>query len=212
MGDKTGAVQFESLDEVWSGAAFAGLRAKNRYVDLTTEKPTTALLEKWELRVYPILGGASGWILFDVDLVQERTGDTPLVLDEYRYGGVGFRGTGEWLPKGALTFLSSEGKDRESGNGAQARWCRMSGNVDGRPAAIVLYGHPSNFRAPQPVRINPDQPFFCWAPPVLGRFEIKPGEPYVARYRFAVFGRVPEVPEIERLWSDYAEPPKVSLK
>ena len=211
VGDKTGGVQFESLDEVWSGAAFAGLRAKNRYIDLTAAAPTTALLESWELRVYPVLG-ASGSTLFDLELVQERTGTTPLILDEYRYGGVGFRGSEQWLPKANLACLTSEGKERESGNGTPARWVRVSGNVDGQPAAMVMYGHPSNFRAPQPMRLNPDQPFFCWAPPVAGRFEIKPGEPYVARYRFAAFGRVPDAAEIERLWNDYAEPPKVSVK
>jgi hypothetical protein len=211
MGAKTGGVQFESLDEVWSGAAFAGLRAKNRYIDLTAPEPTTALVESWEVRVYPV-PDAAGSTLFDVELVQERTGTTPLVLAEYHYGGLGFRGTEQWLPKTSLACLTSEGKTREDGNGAPARWVRVSGNVDGKPAAMVMYGHPSNFRAPQAVRLNPDQPFFCWAPPAGGRFEIKPGEPYVARYRFAAFGRVPEVAEIERLWSDYAEPPKVTVQ
>jgi hypothetical protein len=34
----------------------------------------------------------------------------------------------------------------------------------------------------------------------------------VARYRFAVFSNVPDVGEVERLWNDYAEPPKVTVR
>jgi hypothetical protein len=84
--------------------------------------------------------------------------------------------------------------------------------VGGEPASIVVLGHPDNLRAPQPMRVNPDDPFICWAPSQLGDWAIEPGKPYVSRYRFAVFDDAPEVAEIERLWADYAEPVKATLR
>ena len=81
--------------------------------------------------------------------------------------------------------------------------------VDGQLAGIAILGHPDNFRAPQPMRIHPDEPFFCFAPSQLGQWEIKPGTPYVSRYRFIVADGPPDEAEINRLWNDYAHPPRV---
>ena len=61
------------------------------------------------------------------------------------------------------------------------------------------------------MRINPDDPFFNFAPTQLGRFEIAPGRPYVSRYRFVVADGAPDAAEIDRLWNDYAHPPRVSV-
>ena len=110
-----------------------------------------------------------------------------------------------------MSVLTSEGRTRASGDGTRARWLRVSGTIGGRPAALVIYGHPGNFRAPQPLRLNPDDPFFCFAPSKLGDWSIAPGQPYVMRYRFAVYDEAPGVPEIERLWNDYADPPSVKV-
>ena len=214
MGQKKASIQFESLDEVWSGAVHAGLRAKNRYIDMTGGAEETALWERLLLHVYP--GGGSGpsaHSLFDLEVTHERVGTTPLKLPKYHYGGLGFRGAAGWKAEPAsMSVLTSEGKDRAAANETRGRWVRASGPIDGKPAAIVLFGSPENFRAPQPMRVNPDDPFVCWAPSQLGDWEIAPGTPYVSRYRFAVFSAVPEVAEIERLWNDYADPPKVSVK
>jgi hypothetical protein len=215
MGQKKASIQFESLDEVWSGAVHAGLRAKNRYIDMTAGgDPQTALWEKLVLHVYSGGGPAAApYWLFDLEVIHDRVGTTPLNLPKYHYGGLGVRGAAEWKATPAkLSVLTSEGKERANGNETQARWYRMSGELEGKPAALVSFGHPSNFRAPQPMRINPDDPFICWAPSQLGDWAIEPGQPYVARYRFAVFSNVPEAPEIERLWNDYAEPPKVTVR
>jgi hypothetical protein len=192
----------------------AGLRAKNQYIDMTGEKTQTALWEKLLLHVYPGGGPASApYWLFDLEVTHDRVGTTPLKLPKYHYGGLGVRGAAEWKATPAkLSVLTSEGKERANGNETQARWYRMSGELDGKPAALVSFGHPSNFRAPQPMRINPDDPFICWSPSQLGDWAIEPGQPYVARYRFAVFSNVPDVGEIERLWNDYAEPPKVTVR
>ena len=54
-------------------------------------------------------------------------------------------------------------------------------------AGIAILDHPSNFRHPQPTRLNPDNPFFNYAPSVAGEWRIEPGAPYVSRYRFVTY-------------------------
>jgi hypothetical protein len=212
MGDGTGRVDFESLDATWSGRVHAGLSATTRFTDTTGGRSEIVLKDKWDVRVYAADADAKVFV-FDVVSTQNIVGDKPLVLPEYRYGGIGVRGHGQWNGKGDKTvFLTSEGKTREDGNGTAARWVHMGGLVDGKPAGIAILDHPSNFRAPQPTRLNPDNPFFNYAPPVAGEWRIEPGKPYVSRYRFVTYEGGPDRALLERLWNDYARPPVVSVK
>jgi hypothetical protein len=85
----------------------------------------------------------------------------------------------------------------------------MSGSVRGQIAAAAILGHPNNFRAPQPMRLHPTEPFFCFAPSQLGDWKIVPNRPYVSRYRFLIQDGPPDAAEIDRLWNDFASPPTV---
>ena len=211
MGDGTGAVEFVALDGSWSGPVQGGFKSRHRYVDLSGAKPTTVLNEEWKVTAYNVGRGARAYSMFDLVATHECATSSPLGLPEYRYGGVGFRGPRQWLAKDNCVFLTSEGKDRNNGHGTRARWCHIGGRIDGQPAGIAVLDHPSNFRAPQAMRINPDQPFFCYSPSLLGAWEIAPGQPYVSRYRFIVYDGEPDKAELDRLWNDYANPPQVSI-
>ena len=79
------------------------------------------------------------------------------------------------------------------------------------PGMAVLI-HPGNFRAPQPLRLNPKNPQLCIAPSQDGDWEIRPGEPYVSRYRIVVADGKADPALIEKLWADYAEPATVEVK
>jgi hypothetical protein len=83
--------------------------------------------------------------------------------------------------------------------------------LDGRPAGIAILDHPSNFRSPQPTRLNPDNPFFNYAPSVAGDWKIEAGKPYQSRYRFITYEGEADRALIERLWNDYATPPVVTV-
>ena len=88
----------------------------------------------------------------------------------------------------------------------------MGGQVDGAPAGLAVLIHPDNFRAPQPLRLNPKNPQLCVAPSATGDWEITPGKPYVSRYRFILADGPADKAELERLWNDYAKPPVVTVE
>ena len=151
-------------------------------------------------------------------------GPEPLTINKYHYGGMGLRGNRDWFDptvkgnnppdparSGRSDFLTSEGKDRATGNHTRPSWVDLSGRIGDRPGGVALLDHPDNFRFPQPVRLHPNKPYFCFAPMVLGAFEIAPGRPYVSRYRFVVHDGPPDARALERFWHDYAEPPRVRV-
>jgi methane monooxygenase PmoA-like len=211
MGSGTGSVEFDGIVNSWSGPVHSGFTARLRYVDLSAPKPVTALNELWAVRAYAVRSGQKPYTIFDIISTQQTAGNSPLLLPDYRYGGIAVRGHRNWRKKENVIFLTSEGKDRIAGDDTRVRWCSIDGNVDGTVVGIAAFGHPDNFRAPQPVRIHPDDPYFNFSPSKLGDWRIDPGKPYVSRYRFVAFDGPADSAELDRLWNDYASPPKVTV-
>ena len=54
-------------------------------------------------------------------------------------------------------------------------------------------------------------PYLSFAPEFLGAFEIVPGQSYVSRYRLIAHDGPPDPKLIDRIWDDYADPPKVRI-
>jgi hypothetical protein len=212
MGEGKGKVEFVGLGETWNGPVHGGFQSRHRFVDLTAAEPRVALQETWLVTLYNLGPGASRYWMFDLVSTQNCATASPLKLPKYLYGGLGFRGNWSWNGKDKTFFLTSEGEtDRVKGNETRARWCHISGDVDGARAGVAILCHPDNFRAPQPMRLHPTEPFFCFAPSQLGDWEISPGKPYVSRYRFIVADGPPDRAELERLWNDYAHPPMIRI-
>src|SRR5436189_2242922 len=65
MGDGKGLVEFVSVGNPWSGPAHGGFTAKDRYVDLTSGSPKTALDEDWEVRILNRFPDQKFWV-FDI--------------------------------------------------------------------------------------------------------------------------------------------------
>jgi len=204
---RTGRVRHERMEDIVSGPVFAQFTAVLRYEGISDSETTPVLDEKWTVRVY----GAADAPLFDLESVQTCVTDDPLVINEYHYGGFALRGARDWFRQPESGFLTSEGKTRSDGNHTRARWVIAHGLTDGQPAGICILCHPQNFRAPQPVRLHPDKPYFCFSPMVLGAFSIEPGRPYVSRYRLFAFDGPARAESAERLWHDYADPPTVRV-
>jgi hypothetical protein len=168
------------------------------HVSITNTPAATALTETWEItRV-----ANKAMNVFDLVSTQNCATDKPVTMRKYHYGAMAVRGAANWMKEGA-SMKTDEGKDRKAGNHSRPRWVVLSGNVDGAPCGIVAMSHPDNFRSPQPVRLHPTKPYFCFAPMVTGEFKIKPGTPYMSRYRLIAFDGKPDRSKFEALWRQF---------
>lgn len=207
MGDRKGRVEFVNLDYYWSGAVQGGFVTEHRYVDLLAPGGKTVLNERWTVRVYPTPDGPDKVWIFDLESVQTCATDHSLILPEYIYGGLGIRGRGEWDGAGNAFWLTSDGEtDRVKAQGSRPNWCYLGGDIGGKRGGIAVLCNPANFRAPQPVRVHPTEPYMSVAPQEMGEMRIEPGKPYISRYRFIVMDGTPSKSRLDRFWDDYAHP------
>jgi len=223
-----GTVRFKRFLSTTSGPVYGGFQAEHEHVALKTDEGEKVVLKEiWDVRVYNVGGpdngstgspsraeSREGYWLWDFVSAQRCVADSALVLEKYRYGGFGFRGAGEWAGEKAA-YLTSEGKTRKDGHATRARWCDTAGVSDGKWKGVTHFSHPDNFRHPEPMRIWPEfeqDVFFNWAPVQLADFELKPGKDHIYRYRLYVHEGKVDVENTERLWNDYAHPPKVEIE
>lgn len=211
MGQGRGKVDCKGIEFSWSGSVFAGVEAENEFTDLTSGEPIVALNERWTVKIYAVNDADNPYNLVELISDQEMAGGDDLELPEYHYGGFGIRGLGAWDGAENAGFLTSEGiTNRDEANSKPARWIAMTGAAGAGKASIAILGHPKNFRAPQPLRVHPSEPFISFAPQVAGPMKISHGKTYRSEYRFVLFDGEPDKELLERLWTDYAEPPTAS--
>lgn len=187
--------------------------ARHAFVTGPEDKRTDALYETWTVTIHRT---PDDYYLFDIESIQECASDKPFTNEEYHYGGMALRGNYEWykevddrsIDTGDLIFITSDGKNRWEGNHTRPNWVAMTGLLNGQETSITVMGSPTNFRAPQPIRIHPNKPYFCFAPMVEGAFTIKPGMKYVSRYRYLVTSRAHDQGLVEKLWREYALSPE----
>ena len=179
MGQKKGRVEAIGHDAPWQRDDAAGLTARHRYIDLTGGSERPVLDEQWGIEVRRIAGHPA----IVLAITQRLAGDEPLHLPRYHYGGLGFRGPRSWDGKDGCRFLTSEGvTDRVKGNETRGRWCWIGGDVDGSPCGVLIASHPRNPVHPEPMRLHPTEPFFCFAPPQAGDRTLEAAHTWVSRY------------------------------
>lgn len=207
-----GTVRFSRYLSMTEGPVYGGFKAEQEHVALkTAEGEKVVLNEVWDVRVFNVGGPEKGYRIVDFASTQRCVADSPLHQEEYRYGGFGFRATGKWDEANA-EYLTSEGKNRKNGHTTRARWCDTSGEIDGWEG-ITFYSHPGNFQHPEPMRIWPEgQVFFNFCPSQATAWDMEPGVNHVFRYRMYIHEGKITVPAAERIWADYAEPPKVTIE
>ncbi len=207
----TAATEFVAVDRTWNGPVHGGFLSHHRFMDYLAPEPKVMLNEQWGVTLFAAsASGGKAWLL-DFVSTQECASASPVKLPKYHYGGLGVRGQAAWDPVNAVRFLTSNGDDRKKGDASKANWVHMGGEVDGAPAGLAVLIHPTNFRSPQPLRLNPQNPQLCVAPSADGDWEIPPGKPYVSRYRFVIADGPADKAELDRLWNDYAKPPMVTV-
>jgi hypothetical protein len=201
MGDGKGRVEFVKIEDVWNKDGRAGLKTHHRFIDMMAKPEKEALLETWDVAV----SSADKRYIVDITITQTCAADSPLKLPEYHYGGLGLRGNRAWDGAANARFLTASGlTDRLKVNTAKEPWCWVGGKVDGETCGVAIFCHPSNFRSPQPIRVHPTEPFFCYAPQQGGAMAIEPGKPYVARYRLIVADGEPDAESLKKAAAEYA--------
>jgi len=190
-------VRFDKLTKSWGGPDSGGFISQHLFLDHSHAPDQKVLNETWEVSVsQKALDGVLANII-DLTSTQTCATDKPLKLPQYHYGGLGVRGNLAWNPVEAATMLTSEGHDRKSGDNTKAKWVHLGGQIDGEPTGIAVLIHPSNFRFPQPLRLNPKNPQLCVAPSQDGDWSIEPGKPYISKYRLLVYDGKPDAKWIE---------------
>jgi hypothetical protein len=203
-----GRIEFREVVKMKEDEQQVSFSVKHAFTVGSGEKRVDAIYEIWTVTVHQTPADS---YLFDIESVQECATAKPLKLPKYHYGGMAFRGNAQWLKQegdhsiqpGDLQILTSEGKDRWKGNETRPNWIALSGKIDGQDVSATVFCSPKNFRAPQPVRIHPNKPYFCFTPMAEGPFAISPGEKYTSRYRYLVTSNPANKERFEEHWKDY---------
>lgn len=159
------------------------------------------LREYWDIKIHP----RSDVYVWDIFSKQENVTSDTLYIKEHIYGPLGVRGNRAWNRDDSTNFtsdarfLTSEGLERDSANHSRPSWTAMYGELTNGTAGIATIPYPSNFRAPQWVRVHPDMPYFSVTPTVGGDFSIAPGEIYESAFRFVVFDGEPDIAVLNQL-------------
>ncbi|MCA6075077.1 PmoA family protein [Fulvivirga sedimenti] len=207
----TGTVRHVELSERYDAPASSGFISELEHLAIHNGDTTRALGEFWEIRVLPSTDA------YRVDFISRLFAFDTVHVNEYLYGGLGFRGSAEWNDlefeqpgdvnyigtKGKGGFLTSTGKTRMDGNHSHERWVSFHGQIDGDSAGVLIMAHPENFRFPQAVRLHPVMPYFSISPMVDGPFDLVPGDTLVSRYRIITYDGNPTVEWMEQEWQDW---------
>ncbi len=211
---KQGTVRFSSFLSRQQGPIFAGFRTLQKHVvlnDSTGEK--TALNEVWDVRAFPV--SDKSWIL-DFTSVLTCATDSPVILQEYRYGGFGFRATEDWNDNNSK-ILTSANKTRKDADASAARWCMIDGDMRKGHSGILFMSYPSNYNYPEPMRVWPEKMnkrgdvFFSFSPTRNKDWPLQPGKSYVLKYRMLVYEGSISAEQAEAAWKDFAQPPRVMV-
>lgn len=208
-----GTVRPSTVISKTSNNLFGGFKVIQDHVYLQGRTKTSdeiVLKEELNIRAWKLNTG--GWVI-DFTSTYNNPTDSILTILKYRYQGIGFRGTEKWNDKTA-SILTSEGKDKSTGNSTRSRWCDVNGVSSAGTSGILFITNPSNFNYPEPIRIWPtgsnegkENVFFNFNPTMDRDWNIQPGVDYQLKYRMFVYDGKIEIEQAESLWRDFAFPP-----
>ena len=219
LGDRKGTVLFKNFKSTTSGQIFASFDAGQEHIDFITEKdPQVALDENLKITLWGL--DRPDRYMFDYKTTIKTPLENGILFEAYRYGGgIGMRFTERWTADNC-SVLTSEGKDRLSADGTNARWCIVKGeSADGKSTNGVLFmSHSENRSHPEPMRIWPidanggrGDMFFEFCPIRHEEWKIEPQKEYQLKYRMVIFEDDLTAKEAEEYWQAFVKAPKMSL-
>jgi len=199
-----GTVLHKEVEDILEGE-YVGFTSKLIHRSLVHGDDEPVLAETWTIRGHD----REDVFVWDLRSIQTNVTQDSLHLNKHLYGGFGFRGSAAWNPADSLrfispaSFLTSEGLTRAEANHTRPEWTAIYGELPGGKAGFAVLPHPDNFRAPQPVRVHPELPYFSVSPVVEDSFSLAPEAIYESRFRVVVFDGVPNRQLLEEVkWSD----------
>ncbi|GAA0543209.1 DUF6807 domain-containing protein [Chitinophaga japonensis] len=214
---KQGTVRFAGFQAQTQGPVWSGFKALQEHVVMKGQgKEQVALNEVWDVRAYPAQAGGARRI-WDFTSVFGCAGPSPLLLEQYRYGGgFGFRGTPEWTTA-TSQILTSEGRTRKDADSTRARWIKVTGETGKGRAGMLVLCYPSNFDAPEPVRVWTEnmergEVFINFSPTKMRSWLLTYGKQYTLKYRIMIYNDDITAAEADAIWNDLAHPPVVKVE
>ncbi|SIT09887.1 Methane oxygenase PmoA [Zobellia uliginosa] len=219
LGEGMGTVLFKEFKNEESGDVYASFTAGQEHIDLKTkEEPQIALNEDLQVRLWNL--NRPDRYMFDYKSEFSTPLQNGILFEAYRYGGgLGLRFNERWKADNC-TVLTSEGNDRLTADGTNARWCIVSGeSADGKGTNGILFmSHPKNRNHPEPMRIWPidanggrGDMFFEFCPIRHEEWKIEPNKKYELNYRMVVFDGTLQAGEAEAYWQLFAQQPKTDI-
>jgi hypothetical protein len=212
---RKGTVRFRKFISVISGPVYSEFTALHEHVAFKKDgKEKVALNELQTVRVYKPEDNAN-YYLVDITIEMKCASESPFLILEYRYAGLGWRATEKWN-KDNSEVLTSEGKTRKDADGSTAKWFFVEGTLDNDYGGAAMMSHPSNYNHPEPLRIWPENSnkgeiFAMFAPTKNKDWLLSPGQTYTLKYRFVVFNDHLSKEKAESAWSYFAAPPSVTV-
>ena len=210
--DHKGTVRFARFISRVNGPVFSQFEALHEHVVFKKDgSEKVALNELQTVRVYKPERG-SNYYLVDITSKMSCASESPFLIVEYRYAGMGWRTTEYWNDSNC-EVLTSEGKTRKDTDGSRAKWCIVQGALPGNDSGGVAFlSYPANFNHPEPMRIwapgtnGRGDMFFSFAPTKDRNWLLEPGKTYTLKYRLVVFNGKLDAAKAESAWQYYAEP------
>lgn len=215
LAENQGTVRFANFISRINGSIYGEFQVLHEHVVYGENEQEVALNEVQGVRIYQQKSNKEVYIA-DISISMNCATDHPVILKEYRYGGLGWRATEKWH-KGNSETITSEGKNRLEADGSLARWCILQGELDEGYASVLMMSYPTNYNHPEPLRIWPEtmndrgDVFANFSPTKNKDWRLDPGKNYQLNYRFFVSDHKIAPEDAEKLWKHYANPPEVKV-
>jgi len=210
---RQGTVRSEEVDQAYQGNVMAGFKAHLGHYIFNDKAEKKIMDEWWTVKTWNVPEGN----LWDFESALLPSTPLPVLIKEYRYAGFGFRATADWK-KENCEMMTSEGYDRSETDGTRARWIYITGTCKGGRSGLLFLGSPTNFNAPQPLRIWKSEmnngrgdAFINFAPTKDRDWKLEFTKKQTLRYRVFVYDGEMTPKRAEAYWSDYVYPPTIII-
>lgn len=210
-----GTVRFSDIINIAHGDLFGELTVSHDHIIHPGRGEQVVLKEEINYKLWAADPQGEYWIL-DVVSKYNCTTKYPLTIKEYRYQGFSLRGPEHWHDSN-VKVLTSDGKDKSTGNATRAQWIQVTGPGNERgESGVVMMTHPSNFNHPELLRIWPtganngkENVFINFNPAQDRDWVMKPGNTYTMKYRTIISDRKFSDSELDQLLDNFVSSPEV---